>query len=100
MPFNLNDTSRWFCYMHPSFWDNIGRLLVDMPYRHYKDFSKWQDDYIGYKVENGLLKLYYSSDGFFFFDTNRVILQMYLCNDTPVTDSNWYNCAIFEEIEQ
>ncbi len=107
---DLKDTNRWFSHPAPTAnEDNIGTYMLLFPNsyllntsfpntpRHNYHPSGSPD----YKIEDNLLKFYYYDDGFFYFDTNCVITQMFACGDLGelLTDSNWYNCAVFEEVK-
>ena len=68
--------------------DNIERFLGCMQCR-----------LLGYKIEDTSLKLFCPDDGFFYYNGyTKEITYMYsqfgLC-----TDSNWYNCLVFEEVK-
>jgi hypothetical protein len=94
IPFNINkintkyptDYVGWF---NPDIFapDNIGEFVLYTA-----------GNLLGYKVEDNLLKLFCPDDGFFYFNKNREIIMMYsqfgLC-----TDTNWYNCLVFEKVK-
>lgn len=95
----------WF-YMPHYTWDRIGMYLMAFPNENLENVvPKFHD--IGYEVEGDLLKLYYNQDGFFEFDPKTCkILKMGNCNPFPndddleqLSDSNWYNCAVFSRIK-
>jgi len=103
--FNLSD-EEWFKKLNaigiPS---NIGKIIYSFSRK-----ERWLPDYnryyghIGYKLENEQLKFYFHDDGFFYFLPGNVIETMYWCDVIDdviifVTDSNWYNCVVFEEIK-
>ncbi len=106
IPIDLTDSMRWFQHFtQEGGYDNIGLYMIGFPKRSLANIVS-NSHPVGYKVEDNLLKFYYYDDGFFYFDTNCVITQMLTCGgpfstdeNELLTDSNWYNCAVFEEVK-
>ena len=103
--FNLSDDSWYKKYDARGYPSNIVNFMFTSSIKEWwlgTDYNRYFG-YIGYKLEGKQLKFYQHDDGFFYFNPDGITM-MYPCYVTPdyikyVTDSNWYNCIVFEEVK-
>ena len=103
--FNLSDNS-WYKKYDAGMPYNIANfVLTATGIKEYWLGAEYNRYYghIGYKLEGSELKFYHHDDGFFFFnqygEKNMFVCYATLEYTKYVTDSNWYNCIIWEEIK-
>jgi hypothetical protein len=108
-PFNLSNDMWYEKFTMEGLGSNIANFLFASNYK-----EKWMSDYnfyfghIGYRLEDGTLKLYQNDDGFFTFYPENGRKDMFNCatydDETgrwifyDISDTNWYNCVVWEAI--